>query len=68
MKYGFKEYWKPTPKNIRKVADSILASAMLISTFAVFSNYQNFAVAIMIAAGVAKFFSNFFSIEERPVQ
>lgn len=67
MKLAWNGYWKPTPKKIRKAADALLAGAMTVSTFAMMNDYPKLAGAVMITAGVAKFFSNFFS-EETPVE
>ena len=64
MKYSWKNYWKPTPRNIRKFADALLASAMTVSTFAMINDHPKMAGIIMITAGVAKFASNFFSEDE----
>jgi len=56
-------YWAPTPKKIRKIADSILAGAVTVSTFAAFNDHAKLATAVMIIAGMAKFISNFFENE-----
>ena len=63
MKFSWKDYWKPTPKGIRKLADALLAAAMTVSTFAMINDYPKLAGIIMITAGIAKFFSNFFTDE-----
>jgi hypothetical protein len=63
MKFSWKGYWQPTPKGIRKIADSILAGAMTISTFAAIEDHHILAVTIMIIAGTAKLISNFFTDE-----
>ena len=63
MKLTWKGYWKPTPKNVRKVADSILAGATLASTFAMVNDHPHLAVAIMIISVVAKVVSNFLTDE-----
>jgi hypothetical protein len=61
MKFSWFGYWKPTPVEIRKIADSVLASATLISTYSFFSNNEKFALSVMIISAVAKFLSNFFT-------
>jgi hypothetical protein len=63
MKLSWKGYWKPTPKNVRKVADSILAGATLASTFAMVNDYPHLAITIMIISVVAKIISNFLTDE-----
>ena len=61
MKFSWFGYWKPTPVEIRKVADSILASATLISTYSFFNDNKEFALMVMIVSAVAKFLSNFYT-------
>jgi hypothetical protein len=61
MKFSLKGYWAPTPKSIRKAADSILAGATLASTFAVMNDYPKLATAIMVISVIAKIASNFFT-------
>jgi hypothetical protein len=56
-------YWAPTPKSIRKIADSILAASVTIASFAAFSEHTKLATAVMIVAALAKFTSNFFTDE-----
>lgn len=63
MKFGWKEYWKPTPKNIRKFADALGAASIAISTISFVSDYKLFAYIALSSAFVAKFLSNFFSQE-----
>ena len=66
MKYSWKSYWKPTPKNIRKFADALLAGAMTVSTFAMINDNPKLAGIIMVVAGVAKFASNFLTDDTTP--
>lgn len=68
MKYSWKGYWQPTPKSIRKVADSILAGAMTVSAFGYMTDYKGLSLAIMITAGVMKIVSNFFTDEQTPTE
>lgn len=56
-------YWAPTPKKIRKIADSMLAASTTIATFAAFNDHATLATVVMIVAGIAKFASNFFTDE-----
>lgn len=63
MKLSWKGYWKPTPKNIRKIADSILAGATLASTFAVMNDHPKLATWVMVISVVAKIASNFLTDE-----
>jgi hypothetical protein len=61
MKFGWNQYWKPTPKGIRKFADSLSAASLAVSTYSFVNDYKAVAVVVLIAAGVAKFLSNFFA-------
>lgn len=61
MKFTWKGYWQPTPKGIRKIADSLLAGATLASTFAMMNDHPHIAAAIMIVSVIAKVVSNFFT-------
>jgi len=61
MKFTLKGYWEPTPKGIRKIADSVLAGATLGSTFATMNDHPKLAASVMITAVVAKIISNFFT-------
>jgi hypothetical protein len=61
MKFIWKGYWEPTPKGIRKIADSLLAGAMTVSTISFASDNKIIAIVVLIAAGIAKMLSNFFT-------
>jgi hypothetical protein len=63
MKFSWKGYWSPTPKGIRKIADSILAGATLASTFAVMNDYPKLATWIMVVSVISKVLSNFLTDE-----
>jgi ABC-type transport system involved in cytochrome c biogenesis permease subunit len=59
MKFTWKSYWQPTPKGIRKIADSLLAGATLASTFAVMNDHPKLATWVMVISVVTKILSNF---------
>ena len=61
MKFSLKGYWQPTPKGIRKIADSVLAGATLASTFAVMNDHPHFATWVMVVSVISKILSNFFT-------
>jgi hypothetical protein len=65
FKLNSKAYWAPTPKSIRKFADSLLAAAMTVSTISFVNDYKTIAMVVLIAAGVGKFLSNFFCVDEQ---
>ena len=61
MKFSWNGYWKPTPKLIRKFADSLLIFTMSLSTASFATDHEKWAFGLMIAGALAKFASNFFS-------
>jgi hypothetical protein len=65
LKFGLKEYFKPTPKLIRKIADSLSAAALAVSSYAFINDYKVVAYIVLACAFVGKFFSNLFSGEEK---
>jgi len=63
MKFGIKHYWSPTPKKIRKFADSLSAAALATSAFAFAGDYMVASYVILASAFVGKFVSNLFADE-----
>lgn len=64
MKLSWKGYWKPTPKNIRKIADSLLGAATLASTFSYIYDHPTLGLIVMVVAVVTKIVSNFLSEDD----
>ncbi len=54
MAFGWKQYWKPTPKNIRKFADALSAASLAISAYSFMSDYKLFAYITLVTTFVAK--------------
>lgn len=65
MKFGLKEYFKPTPKRLRVFGDSLAAAGTLGASIAVLNGHPVAGTVIMVLAVVGKFISNFFT-EEGP--
>lgn len=63
MKFGIKHYWHPTPKCVRKIADSLSAGALAVSSYAFMSDYKIVAYIVLACAFVGKFLSNLFADE-----
>jgi len=63
MKFGIKHYWAPTPKSVRKVADSLSAAALAVSSYAFMTDYKVVAYIVLASAFVGKFVSNLFTDE-----
>lgn len=64
MKFGISEYWKPTPRKIRKIADSISAGALAVSSYSFMNDYKGVAYGVLACAFIGKFASNLFSEEK----
>jgi len=64
MKFSWKGYWKPTPKNVRKAADSLLGAATLASTFGYVYDHPKFSITLMIISVITKIVSNFLSEDD----
>jgi hypothetical protein len=61
MKFGWEEYWKPTPKNIRKFADSVIVACVFSGGYATMNDNPTLSTTIFILGFVFKIISNFFS-------
>lgn len=67
MKFGLYQYWKPTPKKIRKFADSLSVAAIFASSISYAQEYKEIAYITLVSAFVGKFFSNLFSEDNTEV-
>jgi hypothetical protein len=65
MKFGIKHYWAPTPKSIRKFADSLSAGALAVSSYAFMTDYKVVAYIVLATAFIGKFISNLFTDETK---
>lgn len=63
MKFGWKEYFKPTPKRIRVLGDSLAAAGTFGASIAVLNDKPIIGTCIMVLAVLGKFISNFFAEE-----
>jgi hypothetical protein len=63
MKFGIKHYWSPTPKSVRKFADSISAGALAVSSYAFITDYKVVGYIVLACAFIGKFLSNLFADE-----
>jgi hypothetical protein len=62
-KFSFKNYFKPTPKRIRILGDSIAGASTLVASYSIIYGDPKIGTAIMITGWVGKFLSNFFTDE-----
>lgn len=63
MKFGLAQYFKPTPKRIRILGDSMAAASLFVSGLAISSGHEKLAMYVSIAGWAGKFISNFFTNE-----
>jgi hypothetical protein len=61
MKFGMKHYWSPTPKSVRKFADSLSAAALAVSAYSFMTDYKVVAYVVLACAFIGKFISNLFT-------
>jgi hypothetical protein len=64
IKFGWKEYFAPTPKRLRVFGDSLAAAGTLGASIAVLNGHPIAGTVIMVVAVVGKFISNFFTEEK----
>ena len=64
MKFGLKEYWKPTPKTIRKAADAISGACVFSGGLTSLNGHPIVGTIIFATGFLAKILSNFFSEDE----
>ena len=62
-KFGYNQYWKPTPRNYRKIADGLLAFSLFVTGYAVLMEVKWLALICIIIGGLGKFGLNFYAEE-----
>jgi|APCry1669191102_1035336.scaffolds.fasta_scaffold00006_9 hypothetical protein len=66
MSFGINQYWAPTPKKIRKVADSVVAATTFGGSITILNGYPTAGTIIFVLGVIAKFVSNLFSDDSQP--
>lgn len=61
MKFGWKHYFKPTPKRVRLLGDSLAAAGTFGASIAILNGHPIVGTTIMVIAVIGKFISNFFT-------
>lgn len=61
MKFGLKYYFKPTPKKIRLIGDSLAAASLFVSGMTLMEGYKEIAIFIAVSGWLGKFISNMFA-------
>lgn len=65
VKFGWSEYFSPTPKHFRVLGDSLAAAGTFGATIVILNGHPLAGTIIMIIGVIGKFLSNFFTeIEE----
>ena len=65
MKFTLSGYYKPTPKKIKKIADSIVAGCATAATYISLNGDPKIGTIIFIVGVVAKIVSGFFTEEPK---
>lgn len=63
IKFGWKDYFKPTPKRIRVFGDSLAAAGTFGAGIAVLNGHPIVGTVVMVISVLGKFISNFFTEE-----
>lgn len=64
LKFGWREYWRPTPLRLRRLGDSLLGVAVFMASAG--WEHPRKSVAVLIIGIAGKFLSNFYSTETKP--
>lgn len=64
MKFGWKQYFAPTPKRLRVLGDSLAAAGTFGATIVILNGHPIAGTIIMVLGVIGKFLSNFFTEEE----
>lgn len=67
VKFGWNEYWKPTPLKIRKIADSIVAATTFAGSIINLEGDSKIGTFIIVVGFLAKMTSNFFTENQNPI-
>ena len=64
MYLSIKDFYKPTPANIRKFADSVLSACVFAGATFAMVGHEAISLFLFFAGFFSKFFSNLFSDEK----
>jgi hypothetical protein len=67
MKFDLNGYYKPTPKNFRKLGDTLLGMSQFLTGYAVVMDEKWLAFACIAIGTIGKGMTNFF-VEETEIQ
>ena len=64
LKFGWFHYWAPTPKKIRKIADSVVVACTFSGGLSTLNGHPIVGTIIFVLGFSAKTISNFFTDEK----
>jgi hypothetical protein len=56
-----KSFYNPTPKKWRRLGDALLGVSTTITSFSIYNDMKEIAIAALLLGVVGKFLSNFFT-------
>ncbi len=65
LKFGLKEYFKPTPKTLRIIGDACLTVALFLPSIGFISGLTWLPIVVLIFSIVGKLLTNMFSEKEK---
>ena len=66
MKVNWKYYFRPTPKRLRVLGDTLLAMTSLFAGVSILEDSKVLAIVLLSVGVVGKFLSNFFGEDPDP--
>ena len=67
MKFDLNGYYKPTPKNFRKIGDTLLGMSQFLTGYAVVMDEKWLALVCILIGTIGKGMTNFF-VDETEIQ
>jgi len=61
MKFSSRSYMKPTPRNLRKLGDGLLAVSTVITGASIAEGFEIIAYMSLAVGVIGKFLTNFFA-------
>ena len=64
QKIKWSNYFKPTPKRVRVLGDSLAAGSLFVAGLAIMSGFEKIAIGVAVSGWLGKVLSNFFADDE----
>lgn len=62
-KFSTSSYWRPTPRRMRIIGDTMLAISTAFAGAAMLTDYPTIGVIVQMIGVIGKFFTNFSHVE-----